>query len=139
MSGGEEAARRLLIVDDDTSLRQMLAWCFEDRGYRVWTAGGSREALAVAGEVQPAYALLDYHLPDGDGHRLDRLLRQCLPRLVSVLMSGDRSAALADLDEPCLARAFVQKPIRPAQVDSLFADAGPDTTALRGARYPAVK
>jgi ActR/RegA family two-component response regulator len=112
--------RRLLIVDDDASLRQMLTWCFEDRGYRVWTAASSGEALALAPEVEPAYALLDYHLPDGTGHRLSKALWQSIPRLVSVLMSGDRSAALADLDEPLLARAFVQKPIRLAQIDSLF-------------------
>jgi hypothetical protein len=77
----------------------------------------------VAGEVEPAYALLDYHLPDGTGHRLAQSLSARLPRLTTVLMSADPGAALPDLAglaEPLPARGFVQKPIRLAQIDSLF-------------------
>jgi two-component system, response regulator RegA len=124
--------RRLLIVDDDASLRQILAWCFEDRGYRVWTAGDCVEALELARDAAPAYALLDYHLPDGNGHHLSRRLLERLPRLVSVLMSADPSAALADIHEPLFARSFVQKPIRLARIETLFDDPGPvRSTAAR--------
>ncbi len=41
---------RLLIVDDDTAMREMLASLFRDRGYSIEEAASAAEALKQAGE-----------------------------------------------------------------------------------------
>ena len=93
MSIGRKVSQKLLIVDDDHSLRQILCWAFEDLGYRVWGATDCREAASRAAAMSFDFALLDYRLPDGDGHALSRTLARILPKLHSVLMSAERGAA----------------------------------------------
>lgn len=112
--------RRLLIVDDDRSLRQILAWGFADKGYAVSTAGSREEAVAKARLIDFDFALLDYRLPDGDGHRLSAELVERLPELRVVLMSADRASAATTIRDQSVAMAIVEKPVRLASLDRLF-------------------
>lgn len=57
---------RLLIVDDDKDIRDMLRTCFALEGYEVMTAAGGAEALRLAGQG-PDLILLDINMPDIDG------------------------------------------------------------------------
>jgi len=57
----------VLIVDDDTSIRTMLAFVFHDAGYRVVEAEDGREALDVLRTEPPALMVLDLMMPDVDG------------------------------------------------------------------------
>jgi DNA-binding NtrC family response regulator len=101
----------LLIVDDDRALVQMLRWAFEDMGYAVWTAADCREAAACAGAMAFDFALIDYRLPDGDGHALSQHLARLHPGLEIVLMSGDRTAAITEIWDDPAAVAFIDKPV----------------------------
>ena len=49
MTSGEQATGRLLIVDDNEALSQLLAWEFESLGYAVWRAAGCEQAIAACG------------------------------------------------------------------------------------------
>lgn len=120
MSGGGHTDRKLLIVDDDRSLRTILGWGFEDMGYRVWTAADCREAMTTAARVAFDCALLDYRLPDGNGHRLSSELQRRQPGLMVVLMSADRGAAVAEINDEPAAAAFVEKPVLPTRLDAFF-------------------
>jgi DNA-binding NtrC family response regulator len=111
---------RLLIVDDDQPLRLILAWGFEDLGYRVWTAAGYRQAVAAASHVAFDFILLDYRLPDGDGHTLSAYLARQQPQARIVLMSADRAAAVAEIDSDPVAEAFVEKPVRLGRLHHFF-------------------
>ena len=105
-------ACRLLIVEDDPHLRQMLTWDLEDLGYRVRTAAECREALAMAAAEDFDLALLDYHLPDGDGIGLLERLRGLQPRMRVLLCSGAPPADTVSLAMRKGAYAFVTKPVR---------------------------
>ncbi len=118
--GGRSDARRLLIVDDDQPLRLILAWGFEDLGYQVWTAGSYRQATDMARQVRFDFVLLDYWLPDGDGHALSAELAKQQPRARIVLMSADRSAAVSEIHSEPVAAAFVEKPIRLGRLHDFF-------------------
>lgn len=119
MAGAAEQ-RKLLIVDDDMSLRQILAWGFEDMGYAVWTAANCHQAAVIAGRVAFDCVLLDFWLPDGTGHALSLELADRLPQARIVLMSGNRSAAVATIDESPVAAAFVDKPVRLGRLGRFF-------------------
>ena len=119
MKTGRESGRSLLIVDDDEALSQLLAWDFEDLGYRVSRAADCEQAIVTARTLPFDCALLDYHLPDGDGRRLARWLRRISPAIRMVMMSGDRAGATSGDPEP-LRFAFVEKPVPAARVHRLF-------------------
>lgn len=126
------AGQRMLIVDDDDSLRQILTWAFEDLGYRVWAAANYREAIRLARETAFDCALLDYCLPDGNGHRLSQALTRHQPAIRIVLMSCDRAAALAEtVDRPCAA-ALVDKPVRLARLHRFYAESAHTATGTSG-------
>lgn len=65
MGGG--AGRRVLIVDDDDAIRQLLVDLLTDAGYRVEQARGGRDALGKVRSGAPDVILLDKLMPDGDG------------------------------------------------------------------------
>ncbi|MCB1773160.1 MAG: response regulator [Gammaproteobacteria bacterium] len=115
-----DAVRRLLIVDDDTALARMLAWSFEDLGYEVLTAVDCGSARRLARAARPAHALIDCHLPDGDGHSLASELAAARPALQIVLMSADHDAGRHDAGSASGAQRFFAKPVYPAQLHRLF-------------------
>lgn len=110
----------LLIVDDNEALTQLLAWEFEEFGYTACRAADCRQATALARAISFDFALVDYHLPDGDGSSLSCRLRQLSPRLQIVMMSGDRAAATAPGKNLAIMAAFVEKPVPTARIHHIF-------------------
>ena len=83
-------ATRIVIVDDQVDLADMLSAFLTDEGYVVTICNDSRDALALIQRVQPAAVVLDVMMPDVDGFEILRQLR-ALPqgqRLPVVLISA---------------------------------------------------
>jgi len=113
-------AWRLLIVEDDASLRRMLAWDLDELGYRVTTAGGCREAMGLARRQGFDLALIDYQLPDGDGIGLTEHLRATAPDLLVFLYTGSPSAELVARALRNGARDLLVKPVGASLLDAQF-------------------
>jgi two-component system chemotaxis response regulator CheY len=58
---------RILVIDDDPSIRQVVRLFLEDEGFDVRTAANGQAALEVLGEYQPAIILLDLRMPVMNG------------------------------------------------------------------------
>jgi DNA-binding NtrC family response regulator len=82
---------RLLIVDDDETLRQTLAGRFKRQGMTVSAAGNIAEALKLAKAQQFDVALLDLHLPDGSGVDLLGVLKAGQPELEALMLTAHGS------------------------------------------------
>ena len=67
---------RVLIVEDDSDIRAMLARGLEAEGFSVGMAGCVGDALTAARADAPAAVVLDITLPDGSGHDVCRSLRE---------------------------------------------------------------
>jgi len=61
------AAERILIVDDDESIRQIVRICLTDEGYEVFEAPNGQAALNMLTEIAPMLILLDLRMPVMDG------------------------------------------------------------------------
>jgi two-component system, chemotaxis family, chemotaxis protein CheY len=61
------ARRRILIVDDDESIRQFIEMALTDRGYEIVTAEHGRAALESIAAHPPDLILLDMRMPVMDG------------------------------------------------------------------------
>jgi two-component system, sensor histidine kinase len=82
-------ARRVLLVDDNADMTEMLAFALERRGHETARAANGVEALEVAQSFSPDVAFVDIGLPGLDGHEVARRLRTRLgPGIVLVAMSG---------------------------------------------------
>ena len=68
-------AERLLIVDDERDIVEMLRRFFEKKGYEVMTAGSGQAALKQA-QRRPDMILLDINMPDMDGLQVCATIRQ---------------------------------------------------------------
>jgi two-component system, OmpR family, response regulator len=66
---------RVLVVDDERNITDLLATALRFVGYEVATAGNGREALDAAGTFVPDLVVLDVMLPDHDGFEVCRRLR----------------------------------------------------------------
>jgi two-component system, chemotaxis family, chemotaxis protein CheY len=66
------AAERILIVDDDESIRQIVRLCLSDEGYDVWEAANGQAALDAVAEFRPSLILLDLRMPVMDGWEFAR-------------------------------------------------------------------
>jgi two-component system, OmpR family, response regulator len=70
-----EGAARLLVVDDEESLVDMLRDALRFAGYEVHVARRGFDALKAAADVDPDLIILDVNLPDIDGFEICRRLR----------------------------------------------------------------
>ena len=68
--------KKLLIVDDEKDIVEMLAYNFEKEGMQVFRASNGREAMEIAKNIVPELILLDVMLPDVDGIEVCERLRQ---------------------------------------------------------------
>jgi len=66
---------RLLVVDDEPNIRDLLASSLRFAGYDVLSAGDGTEALRLATTEKPDLVILDVMLPDMDGFTVTRKLR----------------------------------------------------------------
>ena len=108
----EGASGRVLVVDDDEPIAQMLAEYLSDHGIEADWAGGGRAALEkIQRGPVPDLLVLDLRMPDLDGRELlAQVRRQGLqPRVV--LLSADREVASAARE--LQADGFVEKPFAP--------------------------
>src|SRR3984957_21301500 len=61
------ASARLLVVDDEATILELLAGSLRLAGFEVVTAASGAEAVRAAASFRPDLVLLDVMMPDGDG------------------------------------------------------------------------
>lgn len=69
-------ARKILIVEDEQAIREMIAFHLSRAGYEVVEAGDARAARELLADERPDLALVDWMLPDISGLELTRMLKR---------------------------------------------------------------
>lgn len=103
---------RLLIIEDDPALREMLSLHFEDLGMQVATASNCAIARQQASAGPVKLILLDQQLPDGLGIELLPELLSLQPGAPVVMMTGQHDLELAIEAIKLGAAEFIHKPIQ---------------------------
>lgn len=83
-----ETRPSILIVDDDESVRKTLAMILEEKGYLVDTAENGEEAIRKSMENFYNLALIDIKLPDMEGTRLLTEMRDTVPKMIKIIITG---------------------------------------------------
>ncbi len=80
--------RDILIVEDIADIRETLGELLRRRGHAVREADGGRSAFALAADAPPEIALVDIGLPELDGFEVARRLRELVPAVRLVALTG---------------------------------------------------
>jgi two-component system OmpR family response regulator len=91
---------RLLVVDDEATILELLSGSLRLAGFEVMTAASGMEALRTAAASRPDLVLLDVMMPDGDGFEVVRRMRSSGPDVPVIFLSArdgvrERVAGLA--------------------------------------------
>jgi CheY-like chemotaxis protein len=80
---------RILVVDDDELVRELLEWMLQEAGHRPYLAADGREALRFLERHGPVDVVLsDINMPAMDGMELQRQIHADWPELPLLLTSG---------------------------------------------------
>jgi DNA-binding response OmpR family regulator len=103
------AARRILIIDDDPRIRQMIQLALEEEGFAIETAADGQQGLERASRTRPALIVLDMNLPVIDGavvaDRLQLVHRE--PPPIILITADDRPEQRARRVGAC---GYLRKP-----------------------------
>jgi signal transduction histidine kinase/CheY-like chemotaxis protein len=106
---------RVLVVEDNADLRDMMCALLQSRGSIVLGAADGRSAIALAGRQRPELAFVDIDLPDMSGYEVARALQaQGGIRLVAVTGYGQ-----ADDVQRALAAGFARHLKKPVRLEEL--------------------
>lgn len=114
-------AQRILIVDDEASLRTALFRALDRKGYQVITASSRQEAEMISQSDKPLdLALVDLRLPDGDGIELMSHLKKVQKQIQVIILTGFGSIENAVEATQKGAFHFVSKPFNLDEILSLI-------------------
>jgi len=103
------SAGRVLVVDDDDTIRELIATALSDEGYEIQTAMHGADALHLIARWPPDLILLDMRMPVMDGWEFSEAYRQLPgPQAPIVVLTAGRDAANAA--SQVAAAGFVSKP-----------------------------
>jgi DNA-binding NtrC family response regulator len=102
---------KILIVDDDDTIRSTMKAILEDEGYEVDLAASGKEGIIKSKETDYNIALLDIRLPDMEGVELLKLMKPAVPRTRRIMVTGYPSTqnAIEALNKN--ADAYLIKPV----------------------------
>jgi two-component system, OmpR family, phosphate regulon response regulator PhoB len=123
-------AKKILVVDDDAGLVELICFNLQKAGFATCTAGDGVEALKKVRSLAPDLILLDLMLPELDGFAVCEILRRdaataAIPIIMLTALSSELSR-FAGLD--CGASEYITKPFSPRILMARVEE------ALRGAR-----
>ena len=84
----DDSKKKILIVDDEPSIQDLLVYNLEKEGYKTITASDGEEAVSLALSQNPDLILLDVMLPKADGLTVCKRVRQALGKIPIIMLSA---------------------------------------------------
>lgn len=117
-TGGKMSSRRILVVEDEAPIRDMLCFVLEQNGYQAATAADYNNAIEMLVEPYPDLVLLDWMLPGGSGIQIAKKMKQHeLTRNIPIIMitaRGEEEDKIRGLEVG--ADDYVTKPFSPKEL-----------------------
>jgi DNA-binding NtrC family response regulator len=125
---------RILVVDDDRDLLELLRHRLEQLGYAVSTATHGAEALAKLASEEPVLALLDLRLPRLSGLDVLHQIKHTAPEVTVIVMTAYASVERAVEAMKAGAYDFLTKPLTPGHLE-LVVQKAVEREALQRAQH----
>jgi len=126
---GDFVDKSLLIVDDDTPLRDRLARAMEKKGFKVLQAESVDKGINLAKNSPPAFAVVDLRLTDGSGLEVVKAIRKVKEDSRVVMLTGYGNIPTAVAAVKAGAIDYIPKPADADDVESALL-ASPGSKAI---------
>lgn len=103
---------RILIIDDDETIRKSITTVLEQKGYVVDTAESGQVAVTKSETETYDLALIDIRLPDMDGVQLLTAMKETTPKMVKIIITGYPSLQNAMEAVNKGADGYIVKPVK---------------------------
>jgi DNA-binding NtrC family response regulator len=103
--------KRILVVDDDESLRRVMQMQLEEAGYEVLAASQGQDALAVMEDATPSLVITDLKMPGISGLDLLRKLREAYPETTVIMITAFGTVSTAVEAMKAGAYDYITKPV----------------------------
>src|SRR5580698_9512391 len=104
--GTQMSSKTILCIDDDDGVLSYHRALLERRGFEVLTAASAQQGLQIAAACAVAAVILDYHMPEMNGHQVAAEIKRLKPQVPIVMVSSDNSIPEQALN---VVDAFVSK------------------------------
>jgi len=111
LSADHESVLKILVVDDEPNIREVLQSFLENEGYEVFTADSGATTFSVLEGNNPHIVLLDVRMPDIDGLQCLRHLKDIYPETQVIMMSGFATIQMAKKSLEIGAFDYICKPL----------------------------
>ncbi len=111
---------RVLVIDDDPGIRDYLEALVSRQGFQMFSVAGGEEALSRLEEIRPDVVTLDVVLPGMDGLETLKQLKERLPDVPVVMLSGHGQARTIVEAMRCGASDFLRKPFEVEELELAF-------------------
>ncbi|MGB9610695.1 MAG: response regulator [Bryobacteraceae bacterium] len=118
----ERAGKRILVVDDDPGVREVIRSMLESAGYTVLAAENGREAMKVLRSATVDLILTDLVMPEQEGIETIKTLRRDYPDLKVIAMSGAFGGDYLRIASYLGAHGTLPKPIQMPALLKLIAE-----------------
>jgi len=110
--------RKVLVVDDEVNITQIMEFSIGAEGYDVVTAANGEEAISKARKEQPNLIILDIMMPKVDGYEVCRVLKRdpLTKRIPVILLTAKGREIDKRLGYEVGASDYVVKPFSPSQL-----------------------
>jgi len=138
MKGKSEMTRKILVVDDESVIRDILVDWLQEAGFETRTAANGNEGLQRLGEYQPDLVISDVWMPGMDGYDFCRGVRRISDAAIIMMTGVPKEAKVLremnlDIDD------YVIKPIEMVDfmrlIEAVFQRKQLDSTAAASPRH----
>jgi len=112
--------KKIIVVDDELLLRDVMYDYLSSQGYEVFSAADADKAIEVIGTTEPHLALIDIKLPKLSGIELTRMIKQNYPSMYVIIMTGYPSLETAATAMKNGASEYIIKPFRLDELNKLI-------------------
>jgi DNA-binding response OmpR family regulator len=109
---------KILIIDDESGIRQVLNKFFKIKGIETLEAENGEQALQIANSEDFSIALLDMGLPGMDSLVLLEKLLEINPKLIVIMMSGGQENEKIKKAQELGSNGFMMKPFDFSELES---------------------
>jgi len=111
---------KILVMDDEPSLRNILASTVTSMGHTAVQAEGGKQAIEVAKKENPEIALLDFQVPDMDGLEVLKELKTLNPAIKCIMLSGSADIEMAVVAMKKGATDLIGKPFKIDEIKAVI-------------------
>ena len=109
--------KKILIIDDEPSIRDILQIFFKEQGYEVCLAENGKDALTIFRTEFPEIVFLDLLIPGKTGKEVLQEIRKLSPHTVVIIITGFSEEEIFSIISPTDIQGILKKPFRLAHIE----------------------